>query len=427
MRALANESPCMHAVPQRAAVGGRPGRHPALATLAAMVVILSTYELGRPGFGPALAAAWLRDAGIAARLVDLSRGRCQPTSCRRRRCSRCMCRCTPPPAWPVRCCRVSVRNDPMRRGWRSACTRRSTPQWLRAHGATHVFGVEAEPALASLAAGQTSGDIDARGPRSPGWPSRCRTGPASCRCPPTRTSASTASTGSPDTRRHHVAVCTPAATARSCPSTRAPCASCRSRSCWPTSPSRCDAGARHITFGDPDFLNGPTHARRVLQGTGRATPRGDLRRDRQGRAPAGARRPARPDGRHPLCLRHVRRGGVRRPHPAATAEGTHGRRRAAGDRGCAGPAAWRWCRPSWPSRRGRRWRGYLASARRDPGLVADRSGRCRCSSRCACCCRRVRRCWPTPTSDASRRRSTRRRWRIPGCMTCLPSIACRRP
>ena len=26
-----------------------------------------------------------------------------------------------------------------------------------------------------------------------------------------------------------------------------------------------DAGARHITFGDPDFLNGPTHARRLLR------------------------------------------------------------------------------------------------------------------------------------------------------------------
>jgi hypothetical protein len=26
------------------------------------------------------------------------------------------------------------------------------------------------------------------------------------------------------------------------------------------------AGAQHITFGDPDFLNGPTHARRVIDG-----------------------------------------------------------------------------------------------------------------------------------------------------------------
>src|SRR5581483_10770070 len=26
------------------------------------------------------------------------------------------------------------------------------------------------------------------------------------------------------------------------------------------------AGARHITFGDPDFFNGPTHAMRVVEG-----------------------------------------------------------------------------------------------------------------------------------------------------------------
>jgi hypothetical protein len=32
------------------------------------------------------------------------------------------------------------------------------------------------------------------------------------------------------------------------------------------------AGARHITFGDPDFLNGPTHARRVVEAVSREWP-----------------------------------------------------------------------------------------------------------------------------------------------------------
>jgi hypothetical protein len=32
------------------------------------------------------------------------------------------------------------------------------------------------------------------------------------------------------------------------------------------------AGARHITFGDPDFLNGPTHAMRVVEALHRAHP-----------------------------------------------------------------------------------------------------------------------------------------------------------
>ena len=26
-----------------------------------------------------------------------------------------------------------------------------------------------------------------------------------------------------------------------------------------------DAGAQHISFGDPDFLNGPTHAQRIIE------------------------------------------------------------------------------------------------------------------------------------------------------------------
>ena len=33
-----------------------------------------------------------------------------------------------------------------------------------------------------------------------------------------------------------------------------------------------DRGAEHITFGDPDFLNGPTHARRVVEALHREFP-----------------------------------------------------------------------------------------------------------------------------------------------------------
>jgi hypothetical protein len=39
------------------------------------------------------------------------------------------------------------------------------------------------------------------------------------------------------------------------------------------------AGARHITFGDPDFFNGPTHSLRIVKSA-----RSDLRRDDQGGA-----------------------------------------------------------------------------------------------------------------------------------------------
>ena len=32
------------------------------------------------------------------------------------------------------------------------------------------------------------------------------------------------------------------------------------------------AGAQHVTFGDPDFLNGPTHARRIVEALAREWP-----------------------------------------------------------------------------------------------------------------------------------------------------------
>ena len=41
--------------------------------------------------------------------------------------------------------------------------------------------------------------------------------------------------------------------------------SCSRTWCWPTSTRRSPLGAEHITFGDPDFFNGPTHALRIVE------------------------------------------------------------------------------------------------------------------------------------------------------------------
>jgi len=231
-----------------------------------MVVILSTYELGRPGFGPAMAAAWMRDAGIAARLVDLSRG--------------------PMPPDLVPQATLFAIHVPMHAATRLAgpvlsrlrAERPDAPRvafglyaplnaaWLRAHGATHILGVEAEQALAALAAGQPGGDGDARGPRIPRLafpvPDRTSQLPLS--------SYARLSIGG----EHRLAGYTEAS--RGCLHT---CTHC------PIVPvyqgtlrvvpaevvladvaQQVEAGAQHITFGDPDFLNGPTHARRVLHG-----------------------------------------------------------------------------------------------------------------------------------------------------------------
>ncbi len=63
-----------------------------------------------------------------------------------------------------------------------------------------------------------------------------------------------------------------------------------------------EAGAQHISFGDPDFLNGPTHARRVLERARSRVPGPDLRRHDQGRAPPEASRDARRMLRETGCL-----------------------------------------------------------------------------------------------------------------------------
>ena len=49
-------------------------------------------------------------------------------------------------------------------------------------------------------------------------------------------------------------------------------ASWRPTSCSPTSRAQAAAGARHITFGDPDFFNGIRHAEAIVRGIARECP-----------------------------------------------------------------------------------------------------------------------------------------------------------
>ena len=99
------------------------------------------------------------------------------------------------------------------------------------------------------------------------------------------------------------------------------------------------AGAEHITFGDPDFFNGPTHAMRIVEALHAAHPVGHLRRDDQGRAPAAAPRSAAAAERQRLPVRHERRRVDRRPRARAARQGTHARRFRRGGRRCAAPPA----------------------------------------------------------------------------------------
>lgn len=230
-----------------------------------VIVLLSTYELGRPPFGLASAAAWLRAAGLEVRTVDLSRD--------------------PMPPAVVAQARVFALHVPMHAATRLAgpvlaLLRDARPEalrvafglygpmneaWLRHQGASHVLGVEAEAQLAALASGQL---VDAPLPRGTHVPRLAFRVPDRSTLPSLDRYARLTIEG-----EQRLAGYTEAS--RGCLHT---CAHCPIVPVYggamrvvPVDVVMADvdqqvaAGARHITFGDPDFLNGPTHARRLLE------------------------------------------------------------------------------------------------------------------------------------------------------------------
>jgi radical SAM superfamily enzyme YgiQ (UPF0313 family) len=230
------------------------------------VLLLSTYDLGRQPFGLASPAAWLRRAGHAVTVRDLSRDRLD--------------------AGEVRAADVIAVYLPMHTATRLAlpvldrigainpaatvCAYGLYAQLnaalLKAHGVSVVLGPEAEQQLVDLAAG--AGTITTA-PRAGELPRLAFIAPDRVALPPL---SRYATLQLPDGTRR-VAGATDAT--RGCKH--------RCRHC-PIVPiydghfrvvpidvviadidQQVAAGAAHITFGDPDFFNGPTHARRLVE------------------------------------------------------------------------------------------------------------------------------------------------------------------
>jgi len=231
------------------------------------VLLLSTYDLGRQPFGLASPAAWLRQAGCRVSTRDLSRDKLSDED--------------------VRDASIVAVYLPMHTATRLALpvldrVRRLNPDatlcayglyaplaapLLREHGVSAIFGPEAERDLLDLATG--------RSPAS----SATDTGAALPRLAfmtPDRTSlpglARYAALQMPDGSRRIVGA---TEATRGCKH--------RCRHC-PIVPvydghfrvvplevvladveQQVAEGAAHITFGDPDFFNGPTHARRIVE------------------------------------------------------------------------------------------------------------------------------------------------------------------
>ena len=230
-----------------------------------MILLLSTYDLGRQPFGLASPLAWLRRASMDARAIDLSRDRLQPDA--------------------VTAASLIAFYLPMHTATRLALpvidrVRAINPraticayglyaqlneELLRARGVSEIIGPEAEEELVRLAGAM--GAMGATGatrqlprlafiqPDRRGLPALDRY--AALQMP----DGSSKIAGATEATRGCKHRC------RHCPIVPVYDGQFR---VVPVDVVMADVraqvahGATHITFGDPDFFNGPTHARKVI-------------------------------------------------------------------------------------------------------------------------------------------------------------------
>ena len=228
------------------------------------VLLICTYDLGRQPLGLASPAARIRDAGIDASCVDVSRQELLDDT--------------------IASASLIAFYLPMHTATRLAApliqrARRVNPAamlaayglyaplnagWLREQGVDEIIEPEREAALVDLARGATAAPADALAPRRavPVVPDRAGLPPlaryASLQMPDGRRRV----TGSTDATRGCKHLC------RHCPIVPVYNGVFRAVPLdvvMEDVRAQVAAGAEHITFGDPDFLNGPTHARRLVE------------------------------------------------------------------------------------------------------------------------------------------------------------------
>ena len=227
------------------------------------MLLVSTYDLGRQSFGLASPAAWLRAAGVDVECADTSR--------------------TPLEDDQIAAATLIAFYLPMHTATRLAGplidrTRRVNPTarlcayglyaplnatWLGERGVTDILGPEAEHDLVELAKGhipkpktQSLPRLKFIKPDRTGLPTLERY--ASLRMP----DGSRRTMGSTDATRGCKHLC------RHCPVVPVYQGQFRVVPIdvvMEDVRAQVAAGAQHISFGDPDFLNGPTHARHLVE------------------------------------------------------------------------------------------------------------------------------------------------------------------
>ena len=238
------------------------------------VLLISTYELGRQPFGLASPAAWLRNAGADVTCLDLSR-----QSFELQGAAPDLVAFHLPMHTATRLAAPEL--DRVRQAYPDAqicCYGLYAPlnaAWLRSRGVQHVLGAEFEPALVALAAEIAAGRTPPPAPASRELPRPAFVAPDRSGLPPLSRYASLQVGGERRTTGYTEASRGCKHTCRHCPVV--PVYAGRFR-VVPVDVVVDDvrgqvrAGARHITFGDPDFFNGPGHAMRVVEQVARACP-----------------------------------------------------------------------------------------------------------------------------------------------------------
>ena len=231
-----------------------------------MVVLLSTYDLGRQPFGIASPVAWLRRAGVEARAIDLSRDRLSPDAVTA---ARVIAFYLPMHTATLLALPVIDRVRSINPG-ATLCAYGLYAQLnetlLREHGVSTILGPEAEQDLVNLAtrsAEPRSAKADQTVPRLQFiQPDRVDLPSLDRYATLVMPDGTRKIVGSTDATRGCKHRC------RHCPIV--PVYNGQFR-VVPVDVVMADVraqverGAAHITFADPDFFNGPTHARRIVE------------------------------------------------------------------------------------------------------------------------------------------------------------------
>ena len=228
------------------------------------VLLVSTYDLGRQPFGLASPAAWLRRAGVDVACVDVTKARLTHEDIARASLVAFYLPMHTATRLAVPIIERVQRVNPSARLCCYGLYAALNADWLRARGVHHVLGGEYEEALTALALGQSQ--ITNHTSQIPRLaliqPDRAGLPPlygyASLEMP----DGSRRTVGATDATRGCKHLC------RHCPIVPV------YRGQFRVVPvevviedvvAQVAAGARHISFGDPDFFNGPSHARRVVE------------------------------------------------------------------------------------------------------------------------------------------------------------------